>query len=535
MHRWTVVLALVVFAACEERSQPLPLASVHTGQPRDGGTLVRRLESQVRTLNPVLVREMSERYVAQYLFTPLVYLDEHNHPVAGIAEKWSISDDRRVYTFHLNPRATYSNGMAVRASDVVFTLKQIKDPANASEFASSFEHLDLERTQAIGTLEVVIVFRAAVATQLESFAEVRVLPEAVYGNGAFRDDFHDRAIGSGPYTLAVRDAARIVVERRESYWRDKPHIQRVVFRVIEDFGTAWRALKVGEVDESYIPSAVWERGRTTPDVVRRRLAFREFLTPSYTCVAWNARHPLLRDKRVRRALAMSVDVNEFVVLHGGTARPLTGPFALSHDAYNRAVPPIPYAPQEAKRMLAELGWRDTNGDGVLDNAGTAFRFTLLVPNKSTEPYAEMIQAALKRIGVDVGLQTMDFASVLERIQRNNYDATYYTWNLGADPDLYTLFHSSQRSENGNNFVWYSNAEVDALLERARVATDSTTRRALQHRIHEIIADEQPYSWYMQVTSKWGFADKVHGVRVSPLAGLYLWYPGEFGWWVQTEN
>jgi len=478
---------------------------------------------------------MSERYVAHYLFTPLVYLDEHNHPVPGLAERWEISDDRRVYTFHLNPRATYSNGTPVHASDVVFTLEKIKDSVNASEFASSFEHLDLKGTKAIGTTTVLVVFRTALATQLESFAEVRVLPEAVYGKGAFRDDFHDRAIGSGPYTLAVRESGRIVVERREHYWRDKPHIQRVVFRVIDDFGTAWRALKIGEVDESYVPSVAWERERTTPDVLRRRLAFREFLAPSYTCVAWNARRSLLRDKRVRRALAMSVDANKFVALHSGTARPLTGPFTLGHDAYNRAVPPIPYAPQEAKRMLAELGWRDTDGDGVLDKAGTAFRFTLLVPNKSTESYAALIQAAMKRVGIIVDLQTMDFASALDRIQSNNYDATYYTWNLDADPDLYTLFHSSQRSETGNNFVWYSNAEVDSLLERARVATDAATRRALQHRIHEIIADEQPYSWYMQVTSKWGFAEKVHGVRVSPLAGLFLWYPGEFDWWLQPET
>jgi peptide/nickel transport system substrate-binding protein len=520
------LLLLAIAIPCEHVSSSLAAAA-----RQDGGTLVRRLESDVQTFNPICRQNMSERYIAQYLFTPLVYLDAAKRPVPGLATSWSVSPDGQIYRFKLDPRATFSDRTRVRARDVVFTLEKIVDPASVAHDASDFRFLDRARTRVLDDTTVEIAFQVALATQMPRFAELFVVPEHVYGRGNFRADHADQPVGSGPYFFVRREHDRITLHRRDDYWREKPPIQRVIFHVLLDYTTAWNALKRGDIDESYIPSAAWDHERGDPVLVRR-LTFWQFYTPEFTCVAWNLRHPILRDPRVRRALAMSVPIQTIVQhLYSGTARVITGPLTPDQDGYNHTVRPIPYGPEDAARLLAQAGWVHRNRDGILEKDGVPLRIVLLTPSASARPLAQAMQAELKKVGVQLEIDTMDFAVAAQRINQGNYDAACFSWTLDPDADLYSLFHSSQLPPNGRNVVFYANHEVDRLLEQARVEPNAARRRALCQRIHAILAEEQPYSFYHQVTAKWGTSKRVHGIGQSPLLGLFLWYPGHFGWWI----
>jgi len=146
--------------------------------PHRGGTLLRRLEQDVTSMNPVLATSRYDRLVANYLFTPLINYDEDLRIVPGLAESWTVSDDGRDYTFKLNPNATFSDRAPVRASDVLFTLRKIVDPqSEAVQIASGFEQVDLTRSKVVDDHTVTIAFREALASQLSQFNFLLVLPE----------------------------------------------------------------------------------------------------------------------------------------------------------------------------------------------------------------------------------------------------------------------------------------------------------------------------------------------------------------------
>ena len=537
-HLFLLLLLVAVGAACNKVETPVPRArndEKRAESPRDGGTLVRRLVTDIVTLNPVRAASGNDGLVHKYLYSPIIYLDRNLQPVPGLAKSWTIAPDGLTYRFELNEKATFSDGSPVHASDVVFTLRKIVDPTTeAPQVAGLFELLDLQRTRAIGDHTIEVGFRQPWASQLIHFASVFVIPEHVYSKGDFNTDFNDRAIGSGPYKLVRRERGKeIVVERRADYWRERPHIQTVVFKIIADHGTAWNALKLGEIDETILTSDTWLRERTNP-ALTRTIDFQRFYRLSYNFIAWNNRRPLFADKRIRRAMAMCIPTEAIIRdLFHGTARAINGPFTPDEYAFNPSVPLIPFDPAGAQRILAAAGWIDRDADGALDKGGKKFAFEMLVipGNAVTTQFMQTVQAEMRKIGVQMEIRAVDSAAIIQQARAGNFDSAYLGSQLDADPDPHSLFHSSQFPPRGQNFVFYSNPEADRLIDDARRELDASKRKNLYWRLHEVLAEDQPYTWTVQVSMKWGLNKRLHGVAISPGYGLFLWYPGEFDWWI----
>ncbi|HEY0159342.1 MAG TPA: ABC transporter substrate-binding protein [Thermoanaerobaculia bacterium] len=535
-----VAIVLLLCIACgggEKPAAPAVKAAAvpDDDRPRDGGTLNRRLDLDVATLNPIPSNSRHERYVTQLIFTPLIHIDRDLRPAPGLATSWEVSDDGLLYTFELNPKATFSDGKPVTARDVLFTLDRILDPASeAVQTAGSFVHLDRSRTRAVGDHTVEIAFRQANPTQLIKFNDVQVLPQHVYSKGNFRRDYNDTALGSGPYRLVrfVR-GKEVVVERRQDYWEQKPYIQTVVFKIVQDHGTAFNALRRGDLDETIITSDTWIRESRNPESTKT-IHFERFYTLNYNYIGWNNRHPLLRDKRVRRALSMSIPLDAIVNdLYHGTARAMSGPFTPDEWAYNPNVPVIRHDPEGAKKLFAEAGFVDKDGNGILEKDGRPFKVDLIVMqgSVSARQVAQMAQQELRKTGVDLNVVLMDGQAAIDRIMAGNFDAAYLSWELDPDPDPFNVFHSSQVPGVGQNFVYYNNPEADRLLVEARRELDRDKRRDLYWRLHEVMAEDQPYTWLIQVSLKWGVNKRVRGVVASRGFGYFLWSPGERDWWI----
>ncbi len=538
MKRFAALLLLVI--ACRNE-RPLPPVSTTEDQtkPQDGGTLVRRLDSDVSTLNPVMAQSIYDRYVFDYLFTPMIYLDADLQPTPGLAEKWDISSDGRQYTFHLNPNATFSDGTPVRASDVLFTLKKIVDPTTeAPQIAGGFEQLDLKATRVVDDHTIVVAFKEAIAPQILHFNDLLVLPEHVYGRGDFKTDFISRAVGNGPYRLIRRVPGKeILLERRPEYWRTRPNLQRVLFKVITEDATAWNAMKRGEIDETIIPMDTWVAESKRPEL-QKFIDFRRFYTLNYNYIPWNTRDPLLSDKRLRRALAKCIDLKSIIEnLYHGTARAMNGPFTPDQWSYNPEVPVIEYNPQEALRDLRSLGWLDTNRDGILDKKKIPLKIEMLVISGSvaSTQFAPLFQAELKKIGVQLDIVPLDAGMFIQRVLAGNYQCAYLNWNLDPDPDPFPLFHSSQFPPRGQNLVFYSNPEADRLMEEGRRELDPTKRKTIYRQLHALLAADQPYTWTVQVSSKWVVNKRIRNVKESKGWGLFLWYPGELDWWIPLDQ
>ena len=540
VKRWIgacAVAAIVICGGCGGAEVRRAEAPVADPQPQSGGTLLRRLEVDITTLNPVLASSRYDRIVAVYLFTPLIQLDSSLQPAPGLAETWDVSEDGRLYTFHLNPKATFSDGRPVRASDVIFTLRKIVDPEmEAQMVASKFELLDLSRTRAVDDHTVAVAFREALSSQLIQFNEVLVVPEHVYAKGDFRSAFNEQAVGSGPYRLVrIVPGKEVVVQLRDDYWDQKPWVENVIFKVISSYATAWNAAKTGEVDETPVQSDTWLREQKNPQVTRN-LTFHRFYGLAYNYIAWNGRNPLFADKRVRRALGMCLDTRSIITnLYGGTARAMNGHFLPEQWAYNQTVPMLEFDLAGAKQILTSVGWLDTNADGILDRKGAPFKFVLTVISGSSQglAIAQSFQATLKKVGIEADIAVLDGAVAIQRILSGNYEAAYLSWDLDPDPDPFPLFHSSQIPPRGQNFVYYSRPEADRLIAEGRRELRMSTRAAIYQQLHAILAEDQPYTWVTQPSMKWVFNKRVHGVREARGWGPFLWYPGEFGWWLSA--
>jgi peptide/nickel transport system substrate-binding protein len=541
VNRSRLLFAVFVLALCAttcRRERPLPpiaAAAEDDTAPVQGGTVLRRLSGDVTSMNPIVSATKYDRLVAFYLYTPLVHLDVNLQPIPGLADKWEISPDGKQYTFHLNPKATFSDGTPVRASDVLFTLKKIVDPASeAAQIAGGFDKLDLANTRVVDDHTIVVGFKAILASQLIQFNSVLPLPEHAYGQGDFRGGWAERAVSCGPYALVRRVPGKeIVLQRRKDWWGPPVYIDTILFKIINDDNTAWSAMQRGDIDETDISSDVWRMESRRPEL-QKTIDFRRFYMLTYNFIPWNTRHPILGDRRVRRALAMCIDLQSVINnFYHGTARAMNGPFTPDEWAYNPDVPVIQYNPLEAQRTLNSLGWTDTDHDGVLDKDGKPFKFDLLVTagNAISLPFAQLFQSELKKIGVQANIVTLDTSAFMQRVLNGNYDAAQLAWDLDPDPDPFPLFHSSQFPPQGQNLVFYSNPEADKLIEAERRELDLKKRIPIFRRLHEVLANDQPYTWTLQVSSKWTVNKRLRNVNESKGWGLNLWYPGELGWWI----
>jgi peptide/nickel transport system substrate-binding protein len=525
-----LVLALALIAGTVHCNSEDPKSAERT-------VLVRRLIAKVSTLNPVRALVEQDRVVNQYLFTPLMRLDRNFRPIPGLATKCEVLDGGRLYRCHLDERPTFSDGKRVLASDVLFTMQKITDPnIDAPVVGDAFTYYDPARTRVVDERVIEIAFRQPLAEQLVRLADLYVLPEHVYSKGDFKNDFNDKAVGSGPYRLASYSPnGDLVLELRDDYWEEKPKIRTIAFKVLTDWATAWNALQRGDVDETYVASDTWIREHANPKH-RATIVFRDFYTTRYDYIAWNGTDPLFSDKRVRRALSMCVPAEELTrTLYSGKARVVTGPFTPGSYAHNPNVKPVPYDPAEARRLLAAAGWLDGNRDGILDRNGARFEFELLVAgNAAVQRFAQTIQSELRKIGVRVSLRSMDARELWQQVMGGKYAAAYYSMTPDADPDVNSLFHSSQFPPHGQNVTRYSNPEADQLIEAARTELDFEKRKALYWKLHEVLTQDQPYTWTIQASMKWAHRTRLRGVEVSPLNGISLWHPGELAWSVDEK-
>lgn len=530
MRRVTLLVCLAFVAACarETPAPPAPARVAPVAQLADGGRLVRRIETRVGTLNYALQTSDDERQVLALLYDPLIALDVNLQPIPATVARWEVLDEGKTYLLHLDPRATFSDGKPVLASDVIFTITKMAGEESV-QFASWFSDLDRDATAAVSERTARIAFKEPRAGRIFSFT-IAPMPEHVYGTGDFAKN--QKVVGNGPYVLRRRNRdGSILIERRDDYWREQPRIESILFRPITDGAVAWRSMQRGDLDVTRVDNDLWARVRDEARV-KESIVFHDTWQFAYNCIAWNLSHAPLADVPVRRALAMAFDRDTMIrTLYHGQARPVSGPFLPGQWAANPAVEPIAYNPDAARALLGSAGWVDSDGDGIREREGKPFALELLVVagSRTSIAQAQVFQESLRAAGVALEIVQLDESAFYERVLSRNYQAAFLSWVNDVDPDPYALFHSSQIAPDGLNLPGYANAEADQLMEEARRELDHARRVDLYHDLHEILARDQPYLWTVQVAEKWAVNRRVQNVQTAKGLGLFLWYPGSRAW------
>ena len=468
----------------------------------DPNTLVMIIESSPTNLDPrVGVDAQSER-IDELLFDSLVRRDEHFNLKPWLAESWEIPDPQ-TYIFHLRHGVRFHNGEALTARDVKWTFDSLITGKLRSAKTSTYAPVD--HIDAPDDYTVVFHLKEPYAPMLWNLSDgaIGIVPS---GSG---EGFNRHPIGSGPFRfVSAQQDKDVVVERDLHYWATPARIERVQFKVIPDATT--RALEMRKQSADVVINAL-----TADTVVAlkrdRDLSVMESPGTIYAYLAMNLRDPILKDVRVRHAIACAINVQPIIhYLLRDEARPAYSVLPPQHWAYDGDVEKYPHDPARARQILDDAGYRPVNG--------IRFHITMKTSTEeSTRLLAAVLQQQLREIGIALDIRSFEFATFFADITKGAYQFHSLRWIGGnLDPDIFEhIFGSNSFAPKRANRTFYSNPRVDELITEGRSTIDQQKRKAIYDEIQQILAEDLPYInlWYLDNVLV--HTERIHGIEISP--------------------
>jgi peptide/nickel transport system substrate-binding protein len=504
--------------------------------PRMGGEVVLQLPESPPSLNTIVDEDWwVSRIVDHNVYESLLSVSWYDHPryqhVPELAERWEVSQDGRLVTFHLRKGVTWHDGKPFGSRDVKATFDKVLDPkTKAAHLRATLE--ELERYEVIDEATIRFFLKNPHFVALDAFASIPIHPahviEGLTGseyNKARTNPLNRAPIGTGPFRFERWEPnVKIVFKRHPDYWGEKAHLDRLVFRQVMEAEVGLQLAERGELDVvTRIEPGQWarmaERERLVSHYDRSR-----FNAYSYAWIGWNQNNPRFQDKRVRRALTLLTDRAGIIKsLMYDLFTPTDCHFYVeSKELCDPKTPKLAYDPMAASKLLEEAGWKDRNSDGVLDKDGMRFELTLMLPVEDDE--AQRLGAKLKedfaRVGIGMALQSVEWGAFSERLRERKFDACMLVWGFSLPREDPTKIWHSKSIDGGSNYVGFRHARADAIMETARRELDPAKRNALYRELMEILRDEQPYTWLYTYPNLTLYAKRLRGVRESLLGFRY---------------
>lgn len=519
-----LILAFCLASACKGKPAPPAPTEEKTAapvqyEPAYGDALVQSMSGRPSILIPMLAGDSASHEIAGQIFNGLVKHDVDLSIKGDLAESWDVSPDGLEITFHLRKNVRWADGAPFTSADVMFGYKTIIDEKTPTAYKE--DYLQVKKADAPDPYTFRVKYEKPFAPALSSWGSAVVLPKHLLeGKDITKDPFGRKPVGLGPYILKEWDEGeRVVLESNRDYFEGRPYIDRLIYRIIPDPATRFLELKTGGVDFGDLTPLQFTRQTDTPEMKRN---FRKYRFPvfNYTYFGFNLKHPWFADKRVRQAFAHAIDKQEIVdAVLFGLGQPATGPYVPNTWPYKADVKSPEFDPAKARALLAEAGWRDTDGDGIADKDGKPFEFQITTNsgNDLREKTAIIIQQRLRGIGVKANLKMLEWSTFInEFVDTRRFQAVILGWSIGLDPDQYDIWHSSKTGAREFNFVSYANPEVDRLLDEGRRTFDIGKRKQAYFRIQDILADELPYIFLYVPDALPAISSRFHGIKPEPI-------------------
>ena len=473
---------LVILRACLLLATALLLVSC-SSKP-DPNTLVVIIESSPTNLDPRVGLDAQSERIDNLLFDDLFTRDEHLNVQPGLVERWEISNPQ-TYVFHLRPNTRFHDGRPLTSRDVKWTFDSLLQGKILSTKAAAYRFVD--HIDAPDEFTVIFYLKEPDAPLLWNLSDgaIGIVP---YGTGS---EVSSHPIGSGPFRFVSAQLDKnVVLERNDDYWGAQPKVQRVRFDVVPDTTTRALELRKGSADVAI--------NSLTEDMVVTlehdpRLAVMHAPGTRLAYMAFNVRDPILRDVRVRRAVAYAIDRGPIIHdLLRDFARPATSILPPESWAYAGDIRAYNFDPQKARQLLDSAGYAPTGG--------IRFHLTMKTSTEeSTRLLAAVLQQQLRDVGIALDIRTFEFATFFSDVTRGAFQVHSLRWIGGnEDPDIFEyVFHSARITPRGANRSFYANPRVDALIDQARKETDPNVRRQLYIEIQNVLAQDVPSInlWY----------------------------------------
>jgi peptide/nickel transport system substrate-binding protein len=465
------------------------------------------------TLDPRLTRDTTAFRTTDLIYSGLVHLTPQLKAVPDLAESWQ-TPDPKTWIFKLRQGLKFSDGSPLTAEDVAFTFSTLIDPKLNAPMRALYTPIASVEAVDAGTVKFTL---NAPYAPLLSYLDLGIVPKKLVEGG---HDLATRPVGAGPMKLASwTRGSEIVLEANPNYWAGAPKVARATLKIIGDNSARAQAFEAGDLDIIQSPLSPQDIARLARD---NRFGNAITAGLGVTYLNFNVKDPLLADPRMRRAIAMLVDQKTVVDdIYRGVDQIATSVILPSSWAYSADIKQPAFDVKAATALLAELGWRDTNRDGILDKDGKPLTFTLAThsedPNRVQA--VEYLQAIFKQAGIDVKAQITDWpAFSTNYVQKGQHQVALLGWLNIVDPDR--MLYGQLTTRGSTNWGGYSNPEVDAALEEGRTATEQGARAAAYQKAARVLAQEVPY-YIISYQGYQFFHSKRLSTPVQPNARGYL--------------
>ena len=557
-----LVLLVLAVAPVAQAGQPAP------STPVTGDWLLAHILSDPEQLNPLTSNDAGASSLLGYMFESLLQRDPRTlelRPQLAVARP-DISEDKLEYTFKLRQDVRFQDGQPLTGEDVLFSIKAIKCPLVNAPFQRVY-YESIVDAQLIDPYTIRFKAREPYFLNESVLGGIDVLPRHYYdpenllkgvtvtalaGDYSaheaqvrkfaehFNQSYARNPLGSGPYKFKSWSTGQeVVLERDADYWGngkegiDQVYLDVRKFRVINNMDAALVNLKAGNLDTMGLQPLQHLR-QTSGGRFEKDYEKYIYSTPSYTYIGWNNAHPIFRDMRVRQAMTYFTNRQQMVkTILFDLGQIVDGPIYRFRPEYDENLFSHPYDPRKALALLAEAGWKDTDGDGILDKEidgqRVAFRFEIKFNsgNDIRKSVALALQDELRKHGIDANVRALDWTIFLDEVRNQKFDAVILGWAMSVnEPDAYQVWHSSQAENKGSNMIGYKNPRVDAILEEYRRTFDEAKRIELYREFQRLLNVEQPYTFLFMQKAVTAVSRRFRGVEVLASGGLR---PLE--WWV----
>jgi peptide/nickel transport system substrate-binding protein len=450
---------------------------------------------------------------ATKIFQGLLYFTHKLEPQPGLAKSWELADDKKTYTFHLQSGVTFHDGTPFTADDVIFSI--MKFNTELSPRARAIFQMITDAT-APDPLTVKITLKQPFEPFLLMFdvGACPIVAKHLYDGTDYRNNPNNqKPIGTGPFKFAEWQRGNFIrLTRNEKYWKPgEPYLDEIIYRIVPDSQSRSLALQTGKVQltqASDIEPFDVPRFRADKALSVSTLGWEYFSPLSWVEV--NNRVKPLDDPRVRQAMSHAIDRN-FIVqkLWFGLGKPATGPVASTTRFYDPDAKLPGYDPKAAMALLDAAGLKP-NANGV--------RFSvkhLVLPYGDVwQRLSEYLRASMKKVGIELVLETTDAGAWAQRVGSWDYDTTINFVYQYGDPSLgveRTYVSTNIKKVTFTNTGGYSNPKVDALFAQARTAADPKDRQAAFNQVQQILVKDVPQIWLQELAFPTIFAAKLHNV------------------------
>jgi len=501
----------------------------------EGDWYVNSFSASLKTITPLVSADADASSVQEYVIETLI---QRNPDTLGwdglLAESWQASEDGMTIDFTLRDNLVFSDGVAVTAADVEFSFKFVMDERIAAPRLRSY-YEKIASVEALDDKTVRFVFAEPYFESLGLAGSMDVLAKHFYEPYLEDAETFNQSkgllFGSGPYRLEdpvtwTPDAGRVELLRSQRYWGDvQASYDRLIWNVIDNASARLAAFR-NETIDIYTAKPVEYKSLLEDAQIQQKSQNFEYMSPNagYSYIGWNqmrdGNKTFFADDKVRVAMTHLTDrqriIDEIMLGYGEIA---VSPFNPRSKQHNASVEPWPADIEKGKVLLAEAGFTDSDGDGVLENAdGEPFEFELVYFQGSDD--SKRIVLFLKdlyaRAGVSLIPKPTEWSVMLDFLDTRNFDAIVLGWSSGVETDINQMFHSDQIEGGGDNFVSYRNEELDKLIDKARSTVVESERMPIWQQAEAVMHQTQPYTFLMRRESLLFIDDRFKNFQITNL-------------------